>query len=293
MKIFILFYLLLTGCVENGLNPFSDPPKDPIDSAETEVTVEEPIADAGPDQILAPLNIVTLDGSASYDPNGLDIIAYKWILLSVPEGSTAINLVGETNLNIMPQLWLDIAGDYTFSLTVENSEGTWDSTPDQVVISAIPADSFYVQLTWDTTVDLDLHLIKDNGTLFSFNDCDYCNMQPNWFPGNSLANPSLDWDVIYTGLGPETITIESPNTGTYQIVVHYYGQNGFASCSGSCQITNATVRVYINGILTQTFTQVLTQQGDLWNPASINVNGLSMTTVSSNILSHTSKTGCL
>lgn len=280
------FALSVNACIESDLVPHND------DNTPPENVPGEPIADAGQDRVVAPLDTVMLDGTASYDPAGLAITAYKWTIVSVPQGSTIANVQGQSTDNPTPSLWLDIAGDYTFELTVQNEEGVWDSTPDRVVVTAVPADDFYVQLTWDAVVDLDLHLAKAGSDLFSSGDCNYCNMAPNWFPGNSAANPSLDWDVITEGFGPETITITDPADGTYHVGVHYYGQNGAASCAGYCPPTTATVRVYIKGQLSQTFSRTIEGQGALWNPTDITVVGGQASVANVDALTSTPKISC-
>lgn len=77
-----------------------------------------PVAIAGPDQnITLPVNIVTLNGAASYDPDGV-ISAYNWKLIS---GPGAVNIANE---------WLAIttvsfgtAGTYSFRLDVGDGSG--------------------------------------------------------------------------------------------------------------------------------------------------------------------------
>lgn len=278
--------LVLGACIESNINPF------PEDVDEPEVIPGEPIADAGADRTVAPLTTVTLDGTASYDPEGLAITAYAWTIVSVPQGSTIANVQGQTSSNPTPNLWLDIAGEYVFELTVQNELGAWDSTPDRVVVVAEPSDDFYVQLTWDAVVDLDLHLAKAGSDIFSPGDCNYCNMTPNWFSGNPGANPSLDWDVISEGFGPETITITKPADGTYKVGVHYYGQGGAASCTGPCPPTKATVRVYINGVLKETFERTIDGQGTVWVPTDITVVGTQVSVADVDDLTHTSKISC-
>jgi hypothetical protein len=227
---------------------------------------QEPVADAGVDQVVAPLGDAVLDGTASYDPGGLTPLAYEWTLVSQPPGSTTTL---QSTTSATPQFFVDLAGDYVFELTVQNSEGLWDSTPDQVVVTATPLQGFYVQLSWDVGSDLDLHLLEAGGTFFdSPSDCNFCNRNPAWGAAGGTDNPSLDADAIQ-GFGPETITIEDPSNQIYTIKVHYYGENGNASCSGACAVTTGTVDIYLDGILVDSFVNTLTSDGDVWTVATI------------------------
>ena len=43
-----------------------------------------------------------------------------------------------------------------------------------------------------------------------------------------------------------------PANGSFGINVHYYGLNGGSDCDGfTCPSTEATVKIYIGGVLTQ------------------------------------------
>jgi PKD domain/K319L-like, PKD domain len=88
-----------------------------------------PIANAGPDQTVALGSTVSLDGSASSDPDG-DPLAYQWSFLSQPAGGTAA-LINPTAVN--PSFVADKPGSYTVQLTV--NDGKVDSLPDEVLIS--------------------------------------------------------------------------------------------------------------------------------------------------------------
>ncbi len=82
-----------------------------------------PIADAGPDQQLAALSVVTLDGSGSSDPNG-DSLSYQWEFVSSSTG-TEPALTDADQAQATFTLPREVLGSsYTFRLTV-----TDDGTP--------------------------------------------------------------------------------------------------------------------------------------------------------------------
>jgi len=250
--------------------------------------IPEPIADAGVDRIVRPLETVTLDGKDSHDPDDRQIVEYSWTLTSKPSGSTA-TLIKEDE--VAPSVWVDVAGDYVFTLTVQNELGMWDSTPDDVTISAEPLEGFYAELTWDTTpTDLDLHLLQGSAPLFDFiGDCNYCNMTPEWGTSSYSDNPSLDWDVT-DGYGPELATIEAPAPGRYVLKAHYYGENGSPSCMGDCPDSTATMKIYLDGEEKASITGVLSNQGDVWTAAEIDWPSGNITPI--NTMSWTAETFC-
>lgn len=244
----------------------SDPTPDKVDIVVTQAVVLEPVAEAGADFGVLPLENVQLDGTGSYDPSGLDPLVYEWTMVSKPQGSTTS--LSSTSV-AEPTFFADLAGVYVFELTVMNTDGTWDTTPDVVQVEAIPLDGFYVELSWDNNNDLDLHILDGGAALWSDGDCNYCNLNPSWGPGGADDDPSLDADAIY-GYGPETTTIDVPASGSYGINVHYYGLNGGSDCDGfTCPSTEATVKVYIGGILAHEFTRTMNDAGQVWDVASI------------------------
>jgi len=162
-----------------------------------------PVANAGPDATAFVSQTMILDGSGSTDIDG-DSLSYRWILASVPAGSTAtLSGVNGVNTNFV----IDVPGNYVIELIV--NDGQADSIPDTVRIStqnsapvahAGPDQSVFV----GNTV-----LLDGNGSL----DADGDPLSYQWVlvarPGQSVAmldNPYSPSPAFY-----------ADQTGTYEI----------------------------------------------------------------------------
>ncbi len=89
-----------------------------------------PIADAGVDQYVPVGSETTLDGGASYDPNGSEL-TWSWTFTDRPTGSIAtITQDGGAVATFTP----DVAGTYAIALVVDDGEVT--SAPDRVEVVA-------------------------------------------------------------------------------------------------------------------------------------------------------------
>ena len=97
------------------------------DSVTVTVLNQAPVADAGPDQDLVPVNsTVTLDGSNSSDPDG-DSLGYHWLQISDP-----LTTMSDSNA-VNPQFTPPLGGQYEFQLIVDDGETV--SSPDVVVVT--------------------------------------------------------------------------------------------------------------------------------------------------------------
>jgi hypothetical protein len=119
------------GVVEMAINFESGSPGATIHGVVQLPGAVPPIADAGPDQTVFVDELVELNGSASYDPDGQDVDFYSWSIESAPAGSTS-ELIDpdQTIASLVP----DTPGIYVISLIVQ-AGGVW-SDPDYVTVTA-------------------------------------------------------------------------------------------------------------------------------------------------------------
>jgi RHS repeat-associated protein len=98
--------------------------------ARCSATNSPPVANAGPDQSVPHGSLVTLDASASRDPEGANL-SLAWSLIGKPPGSAAL-IAGSSSAS--PTFTADLAGDYVVQLIVH--DGQVASAPDMVNINA-------------------------------------------------------------------------------------------------------------------------------------------------------------
>ena len=219
-----------------------------------------------------PLDVVSLSAERSRGSDGRGVSRVEWSLVRSPSDSGATFLGQSTQR--APQLFLDLAGEYTVELHVWDERGVRSCEPARLELIARPEQDLHVQLVWDTPndpdqfdeqgSDVDIHLLRDGGIWnVSPWDCNWQNMRPDWgVRGDTSDDPSLDRDDM-SGWGPENINLNNPERGwRYHVGVHYFSDQGYG-------VSFATVRVYTRGeLLYEARRKRITDQ-QLWHPVTI------------------------
>jgi len=123
---------------------FPDSPKYGYEYVKVRISVNNPpVADAGPDRTLEQTNLqgtpVVMDGSGSYDPDGLPLVSYAW------------SWNGGTASGVNPTITLPLGGPHTIELIV--NDGALDSDPDTVTITVVDTKTPSVNAGNDLTVE--------------------------------------------------------------------------------------------------------------------------------------------
>ena len=257
--------------------------------------------------LVAPLDVVILDGGPSADPDAADgrPIRYQWNVIQRPMGSMAVPVesfadplhpedggLADDSATPSAQFFVDIAGEYLLELEVTDRLGATapsNSCPQagaQVRIVAEPLSDIHLQLLWATNrdnapdddmgADLDLHLghPSRSGWFDAMFDCYYTNPAPDWGIRNQpIDDPSLDIDDIGGG-GPENINLNNPeNTqalgGQYSVGVHYFRATRANFGGGDYGTSRVTVRVYLGGDLAYEGDKELNQTNDFWEVGGV------------------------
>jgi hypothetical protein len=244
----------------------------------------------------APAQVRPLDGLALRAQAGT-AVRWRWTVTERPPGSTAAVLEhfhdpaqpeagGWIDDETTPEaaFFVDLAGAYTFALTVADAQGLEAPGPAcpsdaQARIQAVPDAAVHVQLVWQAQSDaplamgsdLDLHLLHPDAPA-----CSYANAQPDWPPEGPAGDPSLDLDDV-DGAGPENINLRQPTPGaTYEIAVHAFRLA--ESSNGSQTPTEATVRLYLNGEASAEWVHTFDQSAQWWTAAHVHTEPLRWTT---------------
>jgi hypothetical protein len=254
---------------------------------------------------VAPLDVITLDGSPSSDPGG-EVRRWVWAVVERPTGSVSRVVEsltsalepaagGEPDDELTPraQFFVDLAGRYTLELRVFDNLGQESCAPRAtaiVEIEAVPQKDLHIQLVWSTPsdpdetddkgTDIDLHFKHQTagaswGAAAGVWDCYFRNKAPDWGSvGDFLDDPSLDIDDI-NGAGPENVNLNRPEVGvTYEIGALYFrAESTFGEAGRDPRIEHqsyVTTRVFARGeLVAELVDRELSSVNQLWHAMSV------------------------
>lgn len=252
-----------------------------------------------------PLDIITLDGSPSMDPDG-EVRSWQWTVIQRPEGSVSQPLEsfadprrpadgGEADDIGTPQaqFFVDLTGEYVLELRVVDALGQSSCEPRavaEITIRAEPQKELHIQLVWstpddpdqtDTTgTDIDLHLAHERAegrwsAAAGEWDCYFRNASPDWgVVGEVADNPTLDIDDT-NGAGPENINLEEPEIGvSYEVgAIYFRSTSTFGDPEVDRQLEHpsyVSLRIFNRGTpLVELVGKELTETMQLWHMATV------------------------
>jgi len=227
-----------------------------------------------------PQTVLHLFGDESIAGKG-KVKDWKW---SVDQPSGSQSYFSPSSKFPNPTFEANVAGIYTFHLTVFDDKGTPSCFPAEYEVIVIPDEAIHVELLWSTPddpdetdigpeagSDLDLHFLhpwaagpdldgdgKPDGWFDIPFDCFWFNAHPNWgsYDPSENDDPGLDRDDT-DGAGPENINLDNPEPVDYRIGVHYWNDHGYGP-------SYATVRIYVYAQLVVDVQDVFLVDSDMW-----------------------------
>jgi hypothetical protein len=235
-----------------------------------------------------PQTLLHLHGDESYGPHeGHDIVKWEW-KVDQPTGSTSLFIPAADYPN--PTFETNVAGIYTFYLTIYDETKTPSCFPAEHEVAVVGDQAIHVELLWHTPQDqdetdtgpeagsdLDLHFLHPSATGADVDgdavpdgwfdtpwDCHFFNAHPNWGSLDPGINddPGLDRDDT-DGAGPENLNLAMPEDFAYRVGVHYWKDHGYGAAF-------ATVRVYIYSQMVFEAADVQLHELDLWEVGTLN-----------------------
>ena len=200
-----------------------------------------PVADTGADGSGLIESLISLDGSASSDPDGHLPLAFGW----VQTGGTVVSLSG-ANTAAPSFAAPNATGVLTFTLTVTDARGLVDDTPDEVVVNVLdlPIGGLTVQSSSPTTLGqttlLTTSVTGGTGVVFIWS-----------FGDGSPVMTGANVSHVYPSAGVLTATVVASNTSgqasettTVSVVnqapVADAGADQTVSVSGTVQLNGTT-----------------------------------------------------
>jgi hypothetical protein len=169
-----------------------------------------------------------------------------------------------------------IVGVYTITVTGQDANGVQHNCTFTVTANS---HGLRVELSWDGTGDVDLHLHNGNNSpWFNADDCYYgnCTSGLPW-------GPALDVDNVVAN-GPENIRINAPTVGTGYII----GIHNYRASAGRTAVVNVFCGTTAGTTPTQTFTSIplsgaaaggQCNDGSFWHVATVTFSSAQVCTI--------------
>lgn len=207
---------------------------------------QPPVANAGADKTLSTPGNVTLDGTASYDPDG-NVVQYSWVQTSGQAGATIVN-----STTAQPTITGLQQGVYIFQLTVTDNNGATATATVKITVGTVTNQLPVAKAGNDISISYPNAAASLNGSA-SFD------------PDGSIV--SYSWKQVS---GPSAASILQPNssvTNIQQLVAGDYlfeltvTDNSGATAKDTVKVSvvvalrfTETIKVYPNPIIGSSFT---------------------------------------
>jgi len=198
-----------------------------------------------------------LDATHTTDENSLlEELDFRWAFDLLPEGSALNDAdLAPAEPHGFATFTPDVVGTFRIAVVATDRSGVASESA-IAVVQVTPPMELTATLAWDVNrVDLDLHLLSEDGSYFGDSDCFSWNPNPNWGDaGLSDDDPLLADDEDGEGAGPyrEIIDLRQPAEGEYRVLVHYYLDHGLALGQDARPAT-PTIRIEAGGELLSEF----------------------------------------
>jgi hypothetical protein len=175
----------------------------------------QPVADAGLSISLTPCSPseVTLDGTASFDPEGQPL-GYEWTFTQVPNGSALTDALISGRFTATPSFNRDVPGLYTLQLRV--NDGELVSAPDNVAVSAVPELPNNPPIAFSGENQVFAASANCTNSAYTGCSCNPCGARSAIVSAEGSSDPDLDeisyrWELQSgnaTLLGEESLEVE-------------------------------------------------------------------------------------
>lgn len=213
-------------------------------------------------------------------PGMSGLVSYSWTIVSAPTGGAATAVWAPTPPTAMTEAFTPyIVGDYVIRITGTDAGGHVVTC--MFTVTALP-HGLRVQLTWDGSGDIDLHLhnqVTTSPWFTSPNDCYFGDLAPAW-------GATQDFDNTVSN-GPENISMNNPVIGTpYTVAVHNWAR-------GAGRV--ATVQIFCGSTMSTTPTATFmshplvgagsgtSSPNDFWTVARITFTSATTCTVDTSV----------